>query len=65
MTSALRLCEDCVHSLPTPEGEEGLRCRAFPLGIPVEIVFHGFDHRKEFPGDNGIRYKPPEGKIVI
>jgi|WetSurMetagenome_2_1015567.scaffolds.fasta_scaffold318172_1 hypothetical protein len=32
-------------------------CKAFPKGIPDEIISKGFDHRKEFPGDNGIRFK--------
>ncbi len=31
-------------------------CEAFPDGIPGDIYLRGFDHRKLFPGDDGIRY---------
>lgn len=33
------------------------KCIAFPQGIPDEIYFLGFDHRNEFPGDNGVRFE--------
>ena len=33
-------------------------CSAFPEGIPDEIYSEYFDHRKEFPKDGGIRFKP-------
>jgi hypothetical protein len=36
-------------------------CPAFPGGIPPEIGHRGFDHRNEFPGDNGIRFVPRKG----
>lgn len=36
-------------------------CQAFPGGIPPEILHQGFDHRNEFPGDNGIRFTPNPG----
>lgn len=32
-------------------------CKAFPAGIPIDIRYRGFDHTKEYPGDNGIRFK--------
>jgi len=36
-------------------------CKAFPKGIPDEIGWDGFDHKKPYKGDNGIRYK--KGKL--
>lgn len=56
-------CLNCVHY----EGpfSDGLHCKAFPIGeqpIPGEIITGRFDHKKEFKGDNGIRYKS-SGKL--
>lgn len=46
-------CADCVHKhLDSPT------CEAFPDGIPREILLMEHDHRKPYPDDNGIRYKP-------
>ncbi len=46
-------CTFCAHRSP-----DGTRCKAFPTGIPVELMYNEHDHRLEFPGDNGIRYQP-------
>ncbi len=45
------LCGSCVYLT------KGGKCKAFPKGIPEEIQWDGYDHRKPFKGDNGIRYK--------
>lgn len=57
------MCIDCVHRIEDdPEQPDGaMACEAFPGGIPVEIASQGFDHRREFPGDNGIRFEPAIG----
>ena len=31
-------------------------CTAYPMGIPDEIMYQGFDHRLPFPEDKGIRF---------
>lgn len=61
--NVLRLgqCFYCKHKRPAG------KCDAFPEGIPREILFNRVDHRKPYPGDNGIQWeaKPEdEGKDV-
>ena len=47
-------CGICKHYL------EGLKCKAFPNGIPQEILEGSFDHTNSFKGDNGIVYEEIE-----
>ena len=35
------------------------RCKAFKQ-IPVAILLNDFDHKKEYPGDDGIRFEALE-----
>ena len=35
-------------------------CKAFPDGIPVEIMREKVDHEKPYPGDNGIQFEPTD-----
>lgn len=46
-------CTFCTHRSP-----DGTRCKAYPKGIPVEILYNLHDHAREFPGDGGLRYQP-------
>jgi hypothetical protein len=48
-------CTFCALRSP-----DATNCRAFPEGIPVEIITNEHDHTVKFPGDNGILYKPVE-----
>lgn len=51
-------CVHCKHALPYN------KCDAFPDGIPDEInKFNRHDHRKPFPGDNGIRFESDSGGV--
>jgi len=43
----------------------GFTCRAFPGGIPREIILTLHDHRFSFPGDHGIRYEPADPKNEV
>lgn len=49
-------CYKCKHVKPT-----GDKCKAFPGGIPVEVLRGKHDHRKPYKGDNGIRFEPIGG----
>ena len=37
--------------------KQGKTCPAFPKGIPDPIWTGENDHRKPYPGDNGIRFE--------
>jgi len=52
------LCVGCEHRFGGSD-----RCAAFPDQIPAEILA-GFDHRKAFAGDNGIRFLSTGGNRV-
>ena len=56
------ICLRCRHLQQDDDAPIGTpaRCDAFPHGIPREIYIGGFDHRKEFPGDGGVRFEPVE-----
>ena len=45
------ICNRCRHRMP------GAKCKAFPNGIPDEILFNQADHRKPYPGDRGIQFE--------
>lgn len=51
------VCGECKHL-----GRSGQDCVAFPDEIPDAILLYGFDHRKPYKGDSGIRFEPVEGK---
>ncbi len=52
-TVKLAQCYKCRHFLG------GERCTAFEM-IPDAILNNFHDHRKPYPGDNGIRFEPIE-----
>jgi len=61
VTEGIGMCWACKRlddSAAVVDGIPVSRCEAFPDGIPLEIFVNGFDHRREFPGDNGLRFVP-------
>lgn len=61
MIGRLTLCGICSNT--TGPNEEGrLTCTAFPDGIPNPLLVEGFDHRGEYPGDNGVRFEIRPGE---
>jgi len=53
------LCQKCKHfNLYSPS------CKAFPKGIPEEILNGEVDHTEPYLGDHGIQYEK-ESKIIF
>jgi len=50
------LCYSCRHF--DRENTDGFTCKAFPDGIPDEIIESEVDHRNPVAGDHGIQYAP-------
>ena len=50
------ICLNCRHF--KFDNIDGNTCTAFPAGIPERILDNIADHRREYKGDNGIRYEP-------
>lgn len=48
-------CTQCQHLI-----EFHWACKAFPLGIPLEIRQGLHNHAKPYPGDGGILFTPKE-----
>ncbi len=49
----LGICWKCEHKTLGAS-----TCAAFPRDIPETIILGEFNHRRPFPGDNGIQFEP-------
>ena len=65
-------CHTCKHLIGWSKEKQSSVCKAFPDGIPLELIYgEVFDHMEHLPGNHGIKYErltdedmPPETKIV-
>ena len=48
------LCWQCKHF------HRNAACKAFPKGIPADILCSKADHHQPYPGDRGIHFEPVE-----
>jgi hypothetical protein len=52
------ICHLCKHL--DRNASVGMRCTAFPYGIPFTIRAGVFDHRNPHPADGGTQFEPTE-----
>lgn len=66
MTPLPAICYGCQHlqdidyEQPDRHGDpmkEILKCKAFPAGVPADILNNKFIHNKPYDGDNGITFQ--------
>jgi len=51
-------CEYCKHL------QKGVKCKAFPNGIPEEIRLNKHDHKYPYKGDHGIQFEPIDSRFA-
>ena len=50
-------CMKCKHLIIPQWGKAGLRCEAYPVRIPTEILLGYIDHTKPYKDDQGIQFE--------
>lgn len=64
MADFYSLCDCCKNRLQA-KNDSDYRCKAFPKGIPDEIVENKFKHTKPYPGDNNILFECSVDKNIV
>lgn len=59
------LCVHCQHYRGFKGNPPIFTCSAFPKGVPGIVSNGNFDHRKPYPGDNGIQFEIDEKFLAI
>jgi len=59
MTSIASPCSSCKHFDNAIKDRNV--CKAFPEGVPTEIIWGSHGHRSPFKGDHGFRWEPVKG----
>ena len=60
MPSFSPICFQCKNYI------KEYKCKAFPDGIPKEILIWDFEHTKKFPGqDNDILFEPTKEVVNV
>jgi hypothetical protein len=54
------ICLDCKHLFDQPDPAKGMRCAAFPEGIPNPIQWGDEGHDVPREGDHGIVFEPAD-----
>lgn len=49
------VCFDCIHFEGMVEGKP--RCKAFPEGIPRDLMKQDAKHDEPYPGDHGVHFE--------
>ena len=49
-------CMSCEHAIELNTTGKST-CKAFPMGIPHELIHGELSHKTSYPGDHGIRFK--------
>lgn len=64
MVDLFSQCDFCKKRIPA-KNDNDYRCKAFPKGIPDEIIENHFQHTKPYPGDNNILFESSVDKNLV
>lgn len=62
MIGLMGQCDVCLNR---NWDEKGVKCKAFPFGVPEKIYNMEIDHREHVSGDNGIKFEQDPGEPEV